>query len=313
MPRTMMRQLTRRARDADFTWRYLLNFRPTLTYKLGGGRPEGEAAAVLADLNRNGVAITSAERLLGDSACYRELASAVDVLERSQADVLEARRRGGAAAEKNFNHELLGPSPEFDPDSVYARFALQHPILRIANEYFGMLTQLRYYNVWHTFVTRAQPRQSQLWHQDREDRQILKVFVYLSDIDQGGGPFTYAPGTHFKGRVRQQPAYVLEDGVKRSDDGQMGQVVPPECWISGTGPRGTIVFADTRGFHKGGLARERDRIMYLCKFTSQAGGGRGFLSRHSQGAMPRDSAQAFALSWLDRRGRPVAGAGLMQG
>jgi hypothetical protein len=102
------------------------------------------------------------------------------------------------------------------------------------------------------------------------------MFVYLTDVDEGAGPLSYAPGTHAQGIVKADPkAKLIREGngnakVRRSDDMQMSAVVPAESWITATGPKGTIVFADTRGFHKGGLARQRDRIVYMCAFTSKA-------------------------------------------
>ena len=50
----------------------------------------------------------------------------------------------------------------------------------------------------------------------------------------------------------------------------MDQVIPKKDWIIGTGAKGTIIFADTRGFHKGGDARKGDRLMYTCMYTSPA-------------------------------------------
>jgi hypothetical protein len=101
-----------------------------------------------------------------------------------------------------------------------------------------------------------------------EDLYIVKVFLYLSDVNQGAGPFTYAPGTRGKGRARQKPDYLLEGVTQRSIDAQMAAVVPRDRWVTCTGPKGTIVFADTRGYYKGGLSRERDRVLYACMFTS---------------------------------------------
>ena len=31
-----------------------------------------------------------------------------------------------------------------------------------------------------------------------------------------------------------------------------------------------MLFVDTRGFHKGGLVRQHDRILYNCMFNSRA-------------------------------------------
>ena len=297
---SVLRQIARIGRNYEWTWRYAFNLAPTLAYKFSRPALSGEAARIVSDINRHGVAITSAERLLADTACYRELERAVAEVERELAEELRAARadasKEDAAGQKTFIYELLGRYPVFDPQCVYARFALQQPLLQIANAYFGMYTRLRYYNVWRTFSTHTPARESQLWHRDREDHYILKMFVYLSDVDEGAGPFTYAAGTHRKGQLRREPACFLEGNVKRSTDSQMAEVIPRDQWVRGTGPKGTIIFADTRGYHRGGLARERDRLMYTGMFTSQASQSQEFLKRQGEFSVPPDRERAFALA-----------------
>ena len=295
-----LRQLVRASRRFDLTWRYGFNLAPVLSYKSAPHPLSDEATRVLGDLNRFGVAITSAENLLDSNSCYLELTQAVDELEFSLADTLAAARVAGNNHEtigrKTFNYELLGSHPVLDPDAIYARFALQNPILQIANAYFGMYTRLRYYNVWHTFATQTEARESQLWHYDREDRHILKVFVYLADVDDSAGPFTYATGSHPKRKLPRQPAFLVEGGVRRSNDAQMAEVVPAERWMKCVGTKGTIVFADTRGYHKGGLARKRDRIMYTCMFTSQASQSQRLFELPLRFTLPSNKEMSFALS-----------------
>jgi hypothetical protein len=138
-----------------------------------------------------------------------------------------------------------------------------------------MLTKLRHYNVWHNFATKAEPRESQLWHRDPEDRYVFKMFIYLTDVDESCGPLTYALGTHAKGLVKISPSTNLyREGlsalVRRTDDAQMSAVLPRHKWLTATGAKGTVVLVDTRGYHKGGLALEHDRIVYVCMFTSTA-------------------------------------------
>lgn len=265
------------SRKHDFTWHYTFNLAATLAYKLRRDRLSGESARVLEELDRWGLAVSSVDRLLGQGSCYEELRATVhaseQALEKQIAEAREAADGPGAIGKKTYMFMLLGPRPALDLESVYGRFALQEPVREIANAYFGMCTSLRYFNVWHTVPTLAAARESQLWHRDPEDRQILKVFVNLSDVDDGAGPLTYAAGTHVKGTVRGEPRYIVEaDGSRRSDDSQMAEVVPSEQWVRGVGPSGTMIFADTRGYHKGGLARERDRILYVCQFTSPSSG-----------------------------------------
>lgn len=282
-----------------FRWRYIDNFSSLLAYHLGDHRLSDSAEKVLRDLNRNGVAIASAQSLLGTDSCYDELLLAVDRLERDQARVIENARAAAVDTGnyKTFILELLGDRPKLKPESVFVRFPLQKSILQIINAYFEMYTRLRFYNVWHTFVTQLPPRESQLWHRDPEDNCVLKLFVYLSDVDEGAGPFTYAAGTHLKGGLRREPAYTRKKGdAKRSDDSQMAEVVSPNRWIKCLGPRGTLIFADTRGYHKGGFAQQRERILYTCMFTSQATKLENHFERPESISLPQDREQAFALT-----------------
>src|SRR5215813_3354281 len=301
-------RLSRAARHFGPTWRYVFNFGPTVSYKFSREALNGEAKRVLIDLNQKGIAITSAARLPGTISAYAELEKSVDQLEeRLSVDIKAARVRSavdGTVGEKTFLVELLGVTPVLDRTGIYARFALQPQILKIANAYFGMYARLRYYNIWHTLAADSRPRESQLWHRDREDRRILKVFVCLSNVTDDAGPFTYAPGTHRW--LREAPAFAMEGDVKRTTDEQMAQVVAPEKWIKGVGPRGTIIFADTSGFHKGGFARRRDRIMYTCMFTSPASDSKELLTRTRSDNRPVHE-NAFALAatkpgpWLNWR------------
>lgn len=299
MVASSLRKLARAGRKHELTWRYGYNFGPTISHKFNSPHLFTEAARILGELNRDGIAITSADILLKDSSAFNELCDAVDGLEREREAELTVKRAAAndpAIGQKTFNVEMLGSNPVLDPQSIYARFALQNPILQIANAYFGMYTCLRYYNVWHTFATQAEARESQLWHHDREDHFILKAFVYFSDVDEEAGPFTYAAGSHLKRGVSREPAFVLEGGVKRSNDEQMAEVVPNDRWVRATGKRGTIIFADTRGYHKGGLARKSDRIMYTCMFTSQASESKELFLLPRQLDLPSDKAACFALS-----------------
>jgi hypothetical protein len=286
-------------RHNGIAWRYGLNAAPALSYATSPGALSPGASRALRDLNRDGVAITSVEALGIDQTLYAAMAAEVDRLELQKAGELdEARRMANDTTrigQKTFNIELLGSRPFLDHQHAFCRFALDQALLGVANAYFNMLTRLRYFNVWHTLATNVAPRESQLWHRDREDFLILKAFVYLADVGMEAGPFTYAPGTHPKGPIRQSPEYTLEGRVQRSTDQQMAAVVPPERWIQGLGPRGTVVLADTQGLHKGGLARGCDRIMYTCMFTSRASDSPELFQRTAPAPEMSDKARTFAL------------------
>jgi hypothetical protein len=300
-----LRKLVRKGRKHELTWRYVYNLRPTVNYLFDPVSLRGETARILRELNEKGIAITSAEALFGSAASFEELSSAVERIENERSDELGLMRAEAENADtigrKTFISQLLGDHPQLNPSDIFGRFTLDPTVLQIANAYFGMFTRLRYYNVWHTFSSHGKARESQLWHQDREDFLILKMFVYLRDVTEGAGPFTYVPRTHPKGRLRAtRPEYTIEGGVERTTDEQMAAVAPPKDWIKAVGTRGTIIFADTRGYHKGGLARSADRIMYTSMFTSQASESEEWFQSTVGAPVSADARTAFAMS-LTRR------------
>lgn len=290
-------------------WRCFDNLWPSLSYRLRTDSLSDEAQRVVNELNEKGVALTSARQLFGSESSFHQLKGAVDRLlhEQSEKIALAKASANGADGWKVYLLELLGDRPELDLSSIYVRFALQKPLLQVINAYFGMYAVLRFYNVWLNFPTLHPPRHSQLWHRDPPgDRFILKAFVHLSDVDEGAGPFTYAPGSHPKVGLKREPAFTTTkaDRARRSDDAQMGEVLLPEQWFKGIGPAGTIIFADTRGYHKGGFAPELDRLVYICMFTSGATKFPESFARTSQlSPVALDEEQCFALNIRPRDDR----------
>ena len=174
--------------------------------------------------------------------------------------------------DKSYMNFVLGLNPKYDSHSTWAKIA-EHPNLKlIADKYYKMKnTQMRYYNIWKHEVKNGPSKGSQLWHRDREDVKILKVFICIEDVNLNNGPFTYAPGTHFEGKVKSIPDYIIEKtGTKRTTDEMMNAVVSDNKWIKSIGEAGTVVFADTNGYHKGGEVDEGYRLLFTCMYVSPA-------------------------------------------
>ena len=271
-----LRSSLRSIRQNDFYWRFGANLAPTVHHLIRSnkGKSGGRAASLVKRLHTDGVAIARIEDIIDDRLMTR-LGADTNILLATRTDDIQDMKttveRDLTVGKKTFNLELLGSEPEFDADSIFAKLALSRSLLSIANGYLRMTAQLRYYNVWYTTASDGASRESQLWHYDREDNFILKVFLYLNDVDEGAGPFTYAPGTHRNGEYRSiQPEFFREGNVRRTTDEQMARVYPKDKWKVCTGKKGTIIFADTRGYHKGGEARTSDRFMFTCMYTSPA-------------------------------------------
>ena len=104
------------------------------------------------------------------------------------------------------------------------------------------------------------------WHRDPEDLKLVKAFIYLSDVDEQCGPFTYVPKTHPFG-ARNVKAARLEKNT-RVEESRMSGTFPPEAWRVCTGPANTMILADTVGYHRGGKPLAGRRILITFSYTS---------------------------------------------
>lgn len=85
----------------------------------------------------------------------------------------------------------------FPSDSIFVRFATQPGIVRLLTRYLGELPILTDVLLTLSRETNAQLGYSQLWHRDYDDTRTLKVFVYLTDVNETrDGPFTFLPARH---------------------------------------------------------------------------------------------------------------------
>jgi hypothetical protein len=153
---------------------------------------------------------------------------------------------------------------ELPGDHIMVRFALQEQILRIISRYFGEAPFLNYVLLTHSKHVDAPPKMSQLWHRDYDDTRVVKLFVYLSDVeDLHSGPFTFFP--------RQASAAIRSPFFLRhlSDDVVFGQV-PAVRAVAMTAPKGSAFLVDTGNcYHMGSrLAPGHSRLLYTALYTS---------------------------------------------
>jgi hypothetical protein len=162
---------------------------------------------------------------------------------------------------KNFLARLMPERVELD--SIYVRPALEPRVIGLANAYIGMRTLLRSIDIWLNIATDEPAKASQLWHRDYDDYRNVKIFVYLSDVTEDRGPFTFAPGTH-PGGPRQLGARGQLDGDA------MAALVSKDDWLVCSGPAGTTVICDTGGYHRGGKPLVGERLLWTAQYTSGA-------------------------------------------
>jgi ectoine hydroxylase-related dioxygenase (phytanoyl-CoA dioxygenase family) len=108
---------------------------------------------------------------------------------------------------------------------------------------------------------------AQEFHWDMERIRWIRFFIYLTDVTADSGPHCFISGSHRTGAI---PKDLLEQGYVRQKDEILLQRYGNEAYREFTGPRGTIVAEDSRGWHKGKPPRRGDRLLLafeLCNTT----------------------------------------------
>jgi hypothetical protein len=167
---------------------------------------------------------------------------------------------------------LLGTSPALSPSDPLVKFALHPQVRGIAETYSRMRLGVHDLNIWvNRPVSGDQPIQSQRWHRDLpEDLHIVKCFLYLSDVTEGAGPLQYVTGTNTpRGRrIRLRTSF---DGIgHRLNDEDVTAAFGPDQIVTAVAEAGAVVFADTRGIHRGGYARDLERVVVQITYASHA-------------------------------------------
>jgi hypothetical protein len=181
-------------------------------------------------------------------------------------------------------------------DHAWFRACLSSYLLDVANTYLQMWSKLSYVDLWYT-VPQAEGSErvaSQLWHYDFDDRHLLKAFLYLDDVDAATGPFEYVAGSQPGGRYHEVRPW-KPMGFGRVPEEDVQRQVPDGAIRTFTAPKGTLIFCNTSGLHRGGFATERPRVLATTTYCSPAS-----LAALSQRNYEVDPSR---LSELSREGR----------
>ena len=172
---------------------------------------------------------------------------------------------------KEFVVRLLSYGIEIGPDDAWFHACASHRMLDVANTYLGLWSKLEYVDMWYSVPQPADADRisSQRWHRDFNDKHLLKAFLYLVDVDEETGPFQYVPGSAPGGRHADAwPWKPL--GENYPPENELEKRIPADGLRTFTGPKGTLLFCNTSGFHRGGFATAKPRVLATCTYSSPA-------------------------------------------
>jgi hypothetical protein len=226
-----------------------------------------DAPRIAQQLSENGVVVATTDQFLTTEGRQAFVRAAELVLNISRSlEIQSIINQGSSDDKKDYIVRLVAANHEHAAESALLRMALDQKLLQIVSSYLGMWPRLHAIGAWLNFPTPDEAKQSQLWHRDPEDFRLVKAFIYLEDVDSDHGPFCYIPKTHpFGERAAVNPSVGHR---KRITDEEMQAAIPAQDWLDCTGPAGTMILADTVGFHRGGKPKVGHRILITFTYTS---------------------------------------------
>lgn len=119
---------------------------------------------------------------------------------------------------------------------------------------------------WSTSYQKiASSEAAQLYHYDMERAKWLKIFFYLTDVDDNNGPHYYIRGSH---KINSKPKSLLSRGYERITDEEISKFYDPIDFRIIKGKKGTFFVGDTLCWHKGKNLIKNNRLVLELNYTS---------------------------------------------
>jgi hypothetical protein len=167
----------------------------------------------------------------------------------------------GFSMKKNISHLML--SIDQSISSPILNLAKSGLLLSLAKSYLSsdkvILRSHCYISNPINVDESTQKNNAQFYHYDCDYKKFLKVFIYLTDVNENSGPHFFIPYTHKKKKM-------IHISAERLSDETIKKHYPTLNACKFLGKKGKIIFEDTFGFHKGELPKKLSRAMLILEY-----------------------------------------------
>lgn len=270
-----------RLRNYQPVWYYALNREARSFWQRKRSPLDEYQKRVVQDIEKDGIAFAPISDFFGGSVFAdleefaQELFNQPEIKEKTNSRRLAILNRASSNIHKDFFLYALGGGiqdrPILDLENPLLKFVLDEKIIAMAAAYLKLAPRFNSFALLRTLTVPPDYERtySQRWHRDLDDKKMLKVFIYLNDVDEGGGPFTYVKESHLGGRWRGVAPQLPPMG-RYPKEGEVEAAIPKEYYHAALGKAGTLIFADTSGLHRGGFCLKKDRLHFVGSYTSWA-------------------------------------------
>lgn len=261
-----------------FRKKYLNDFKSSGYFKKKKYKLNNIQAAILGSLKQNGYAKSTLKELFDSENYLKYFLNRVQTM-KSTKRFQEAKlffENNYSKAGKHYMFRNLDDNDFLlDPDDLLLKFPLSNEILPIINSYYKILTKIQTADIWITFNSnrKLSRTNAQKWHRDRDDLKVIKVFLYLCDIDSSNGATEYIPDSNRGKKLSNLAKFSYGNIDSRDvypDQDLIDKKVLKDDIITLSGKAGTIFFVETTGLHRGGFAMSGERIFGYWSFVTPA-------------------------------------------
>lgn len=214
---------------------------------------------ILDELRENGIAVLSCHL---DSTWVDQLREHIDE---------QPMTANGLGSKLRLGHQGAGCARLVVEEDALLRLEqvqqlLSDPVIvALAGQYLGCQPIFDFTASFRSFPIEAtndeRSRSAQQYHFDKDRIGFIKLFCYLTDVDEEAGPHVFIAGSK-----QNRPKSLWRD--ERLSDAEVESAYSKEAIRRICGPRGTLFLADTASLHKGLPPQTRSRAVLQIEYAS---------------------------------------------
>lgn len=134
-----------------------------------------------------------------------------------------------------------------------------HPrVLAAMGRYLGCKPTISNLSLWWTLPGHEGPEDAEFFHRDVDEWSFIKLFVYLTEVNEDCGPHVFVRGS-------QRLARLLR--IRRYHDHEVVAAFGQQNIVNMTGAAGSAFLENTFGMHKGQHARSGRRLVFQAQYS----------------------------------------------
>jgi len=210
-------------------------------------KPAEKAEKIVNELKDNG--FHKVEGFFGDTQ--------KDILENVKQTIIDFTDDNKNIKKRDANMAFIN-QPILNIPNLY-KVIFNKDLIDLITSFYECIPALSSIAVRRSYLTDAAPVNNQYFHRDYNSLvKILKAVIYLNDVGEDDGPFTYVAGSSNKMFDNWWDYHYLNDQTLQELYGE-------ENILPLTANFGDLLFANTRGWHKGAKPQKKERIaIHAC-------------------------------------------------